>query len=74
MEYKIEKGIPRVSKQGVPRKYPWREMDVGDSFFVGNRSIQHMSSCAGTAAKSIGGGVKFSTGKENGGTRVWRIA
>lgn len=73
--YEIEDGIevPVISRA----KYPWREMAVGQSFFVKNRSgdgrrtHQHMCSVAWAAKKRLG--MKFSTRRVEGGVRVWRL-
>ena len=71
---KIEKGIPfpRYTKNGrsTNRKYPWEEMEVGDSFFT-EKKVGTMASAAGHAGERLG--MKFATKSENNGTRVWRI-
>lgn len=45
--YKIEKGIPVAtgSKKGTS-KYPWFEMEVGDSFVVPEGEVQRIRSAA----------------------------
>lgn len=71
---KIEKNIPfpRYTKNGrsTNRKYPWEEMQVGDSFFSEKKATT-MVSAANHAGKRLG--MKFATKSENKGTRVWRI-
>jgi hypothetical protein len=71
-EIKIEKGIP------IPRrkqKYRFRDMEVGDSFFVPNRSARAMSGCIVYHNKN---GKHFivrdcdENGRPYGGTRIWR--
>lgn len=71
-EFKIEKNIPPPSRGGPGRKhkYPFREMEVGDSFFYrGLRGT--IVSCANYFGKR--NNAKFVTRKENDGFRIWRI-
>ena len=74
----IDKGVPMpryAGERGAPAKYPFREMEVGDSCFVPGESNQTFRSHAAYAQRS---GKKFSarTVVEGGvkGLRVWRIA
>lgn len=76
----VDKGIeipPKNWSRG-DRKclYPWREMEVGDSFFIPNggkvREIRGVASRAGQAARYTG--MKFTCRAVDGGFRVWRIA
>lgn len=64
---KIEHGIPFPQKS----VYPFKAMEVGDSFFVPNpkKSIRAMASIAGTRH-----GRKFLVRSIEGGVRVWRVA
>ena len=76
MEYKIEKNIPVPKlKQKGQSIYPFVEMAVGDSFFVGDKSIERIRSAASWAGKRHN--MKFTVTKNqaNGivGARVWRI-
>jgi len=68
---KVEKGVP-VPKEPRKRnvKYPWREMEVGDSFYT-ETSQPVVSSSAILAQKRTG--MRFTTKREGTGTRVWRI-
>jgi hypothetical protein len=73
----IDKNVPLPQRTwggpgGRPPKYPWAEMEVGDSFFVLNATTDNLSAAGTMAAKRSG--RKFTTRKENGGVRVWRIA
>ena len=68
----IEKGVPvPASSAGRPNTYPFKEMEVGDSFFVPNPKYAGVYSSAKLA------GVKVTSRRvnENGtdGLRVWRI-
>ena len=94
MEYgmssiEIEKGIPAPpssGKSGRRSMYPFRQMEVGDSFVFPrpfergseNRVQSYASNLASGYAKRIGGGVRFTTGfSEKDGQRVirvWRVA
>ena len=78
MTIKIDKGVPLPpvpAKGGAGRKpkYPWREMQVGDSFFAASDKKLFSTTKAGQSLN-----MKFATRKteENGvrGFRVWRIA
>ena len=70
---KIEKNIPmpprpaRGSPHGRKGTYRWREMEVGDSFFVEGRST------IGVAPPDLlKRGWKFESRTVDGGIRVWR--
>ena len=68
MEVKIEKNVPFVrTGAGAPNKYPWREMEVGDSFV-----LPYVRRGFSTMAKLAG--IKVATRKEGDKLRVWRIA
>lgn len=75
-EFKIESGVPLAAKSERKTKYPWRGMEVGDSFFIPEAKQTSVSSCAASATRSLG--IKLATRSvtENGvaGVRVWRIA
>ena len=58
----IEKGIPIPPKRG---RYPWNNMEVGDSFFA----IERVA--ASWASRRHG--RRFSMRREGDGWRVWRI-
>lgn len=77
---KIEKDVPMPEKRAAHEqskiyrsKYPFRLMEVGDSFFVDPKGGGDV---VGSAAAAWGRrhGVKFNVRKVEGGTRVWRIA
>ena len=70
---KIDKNVPTPNLARDPNtKYPFREMDVGDSFFAGDRTTAQMSVNTQHYRPK-----KFTcrTVTENGvkGVRVWRI-
>ena len=63
---KIEKGVP------VPRgriKYPLKEMEIGDSFFVENVRVAPMG--VYNAARRYD--MKITSRQEGNGYRVWRL-
>ena len=79
MAYKIETGIDLPSPVSAPGKpkYPWREMQMGDSFFVPlangdaiERLRNRMANSARYAWKS--GHGEFTTRTIDGGVRVWK--
>lgn len=71
-QFKIERGIPVPSARGALIKYPWAEMEVGDSLFFPAGNHPSVSAISGQWATRHG--RKFTTRKVDGGVRVWRIA
>ncbi len=69
MDIQIEKGVPL--EKGGNRKYPFQDMEIGDSFFIIERpsTVQTCASQYGSRNKK-----KFVTKVMNGGVRVWRVA
>lgn len=71
--FEIEKDKPIPPR----RKYPFEDMEVGDSFFAPRDDFPHAGDAARVYAHHRKGKVKFRTRNvtENGvnGTRVWRI-
>ena len=66
---KIEKNIP-IPTDGR-KKYPWNEMEIGDSmFFDGRSSTQVSAICGGWGRRN---GRRFLVKKEGDGCRAWRI-
>lgn len=70
-EIKIDKGIPIPSGgHGRRAKYPWHEMEVGDSFFVsGGTNNKGFVSYANRRFAP----KRFLSRTVEGGTRVWRL-
>ena len=64
MEFEIEKGIPLTKPRS---RYPFREMEVGDSVFIPGVNVVNFSVPPRQFAKRtrVENGVK--------GVRVWRI-
>ena len=74
---KIEKSVqmPKKETRGAPRKYPFLDMDVGDSVFFDGEKISQ--NCRPYIAASVTGKnhcMKFSGRTVDGGVRIWRIA
>jgi hypothetical protein len=73
----IEKGVPLPANRRYNRKYPWRLMEVGDSFLVPCSQDElelvqcSVTSCRAWAAKVTG--FKFTTSRTCLGLRVWRV-
>ncbi len=65
--------LPKHFRGPIP-KYPWRKMEVGDSFFVPEPQSRV---CAAAQSYEKTHGTKYRTAKitENGvyGVRVWRL-
>lgn len=65
---KIEKGVPVPPGRD---KYPWADMDVGDSFFVATDKVENFK--RNVYAKNRNGKM-FTARAEGNGVRVWRTA
>lgn len=77
-EIKIDKGIPVApmpNGAGRMALYPFRQMEVGDSFFV-PKTGQSITGPIAHAQSRMDAKFSRRTVTENGvtGTRVWRIA
>jgi len=74
MSVTVEKGIPIPNFRTAPRqgKYPWRTMEVGDSFYVENTTSERFGPQAREAG--IRTGRSFTIRKFENGVRVWRTA
>jgi len=67
----ISKHIP-LPKTRVMKKYPYREMEIGDSFYVEGVSLQVICNSNWRYGKKLG--MKFIASKDKEGVRVWRAA
>jgi hypothetical protein len=70
--YVIEKNVPLVPAPGAPTKYPFLQMEIGDSFLVTDRTRPQVGAAAGRAGKLSG--RKFKARTVEGGARVWWVA
>lgn len=70
--FEVEKNIPVPNAR---RQYPWRRMEVGDSFFLSGDFPAAKRSVIACSAASFGkrSGKKFITRRVEGGLRVWRV-
>ena len=74
--FKVESDIPVPPKvMGTKaKKYPWDDMEVGDSFFVpnppGHKRNPLYTSAQGRNAQAT---AKYSCRAESDGVRVWRV-
>jgi len=74
-EFKIEKGIPIPDGRSA-RKYPWREMGIGDSVFIqpaAGRTLEQTRMALSNSLR-MARPFRFTTkvDKENNGVRIWR--
>lgn len=71
-KFPVERGIPLPKRTGGrPQKYPWNEMQVGDSFFVPDGKIKMLS--AATNFRTQISGHRYTLRSVEGGVRVWRV-
>ncbi len=77
MTFTIEKGIPLPVAVGNPSNRPFREMAVGDSFFVPAADAKNLHARVQSRANHLRAsirGFKIAIRTVSGGRRVWRIA
>jgi hypothetical protein len=69
---KIDKNFPAPTEYGMAAvtKYPWKTMEIGDSFFV-KTSSQYFPTQTRNAGRRYG--RYFAVKKVSGGYRVWRV-
>lgn len=75
-EIKIDRDVPVpefVDRR--PNKYPWREMEVGDSIFIPSMTAPRIGGTLHPFQRRSGRRFTCRTCTENGvdGVRVWRI-
>lgn len=74
--YRIDQGVPMPRPQTGRPKYPFRKMEVGDSFLVecedgdSGSVMNGLTSCIRWATYKTG--FKFAQRMVRGGVRVWR--
>jgi hypothetical protein len=69
-KFVIEKGVPLPDSRHGNCRYPWGEMEPGDSFFVPDGNFKSLQSTA--SRRDRNGGRRFAARPEAGGVRVWR--
>jgi len=68
----IERGIPVPTRERKPRRYPWRELEVGESFvYLGNprAAYPHAQKQSERLKRTF-----YAAAIGDGRVRVWRIA
>lgn len=73
---RVDKGLPLPGRGGAANgKYPWRSMQVGDSFLVKSQDEAECASCAARRFATYHG-ITFRTTRRSvaGGYRIWRTA
>lgn len=72
-EIKIDKGVP-IPPAKKSAKYPVRQMQIGDSFFVSakNRNLNNLSQLSGRLTFNHKP-KRFICRKEKDGIRIWRV-
>jgi hypothetical protein len=65
----VQKDVPVPEAR---KRYPYKDMEVGDSFFVEAGGIQNVCNQNYRMGKKLG--MSFIARKEEGGVRVWRTA
>lgn len=65
----LDKDVPLPEAR---KRYPYKEMEVGDSFFVEGGGIQNICNQNYRTGKKLG--RSFIARKEEGGVRVWRTS
>ena len=74
-EFKIEQGVPMTQGRGPKAlKYPWREMKVGDSVFIPDKTPASLRTSIDYAKWKMESGTDFKARTVEGGVRVWRTA
>ena len=71
----VEKNIDMPVMRVTASKYPYDEMEVGDSFMVTSERISMINTmCGVNKKKGEELGMKFIAKRVEGGVRVWRIS
>lgn len=70
--FEIEKNIPIPNPEvGRNRLYPFDDLEIGDSFFVPNKTRHDFSGPLHQASQRTK--FKFSVRSVDGGVRIWRV-
>jgi hypothetical protein len=75
MSIVVEKNIPirnTYSPYVRQKTFPFKDMEVGDSFWIEKSQSANVRSCVAMFIKRAEPDWKFITRKENDGIRVWR--
>lgn len=71
-EFKIEKNALVPPPSGRPRRYPFGDMEVGDSFWFA--AAIYLQAAPAAAYYGKRNNKKFSVRKDGDGYRCWRVA
>ena len=76
MKIEIEIGVPTPNNVRQYRKYPWKEMQIGQSFFVPGDIAKTKNTLASSATRYKPTKFVLRAAEKDGltGIRVWRIA
>lgn len=69
--FEIEKFVPIQTGYAKKKKYPFAEMEVGDSILFCESDMKSARSCS--HAFGVRHGMKFTTRLVDGGMRIWRV-
>ena len=76
--YEVEKDVPVPDSRVDGRtKYPFYNMEIGDSFFIPNvedSQVLTVKSAAYAFRRRTQTDYKFAFRRESGGVRIWRVA
>ena len=70
--FEIEKFVPIPAGYAKSKKYPFSEMEIGDSILFGESDMKAARSYS--HAFGVRHGMKFTTRLVDGGMRIWRIS
>lgn len=75
MEIKIDKNVPMPDGVNRETKWPFADMEVGDSFFAPGHTSNQMTNAAAHWRKKNGWSFSCRNTEEEGvkGARVWRV-
>ena len=68
---KIEKGVPAPEERKQRKRYPFHQMDVGDSVLISHGDA--MSARVSARYHGTRYSKKFTSKKEDDGVRIWRV-
>ncbi len=72
-KYRIEKNIPPPEDSRGLQKYPFKKMEIGDSFFVPAGKAKSVRQQVQYYQKRSAEPVRFTVRQVEGGVRVWRV-
>jgi len=75
MSYEIKKDVPMPDfTRGRAYKYPWAEMEIGDSIFLPSIETDRACSSYRNYARRMGNGVKFKRKQQGNEVGIWRVS